>query len=183
MADGFIATGQEERAIKLLNKYIPQIPEEPEYYLIKAAYLGKRGYAYYQLQEYGLAIEDEKAAVLLAQNTVDGKSQELMILYKRLAESYQEAGDDHEILSVLYNNAGAVTVDLPEQDAGEERLERAMGLCEDPYLKLVIGANQICRVNEDDSDRKIGRTIARGEEAGKKGETIRRGYPFCPTVV
>ena len=98
MADGFIATEQEERAIKLLDKYMPQIPEEPEYYLIKAAYLGKRGYANYQLQEYGLAIEDEKAAAFLAQNTVDGKSQELMILYKRLAESYQEAGDDHEII-------------------------------------------------------------------------------------
>ena len=73
-----------------------------------------------------------------------------------------------EILSVLYNNAGAVTVDLPEQDAGEERLERAMGLCEDPYLKLVIGANQICRINEDDSDRKIGRTIARGKRLAKR---------------
>ncbi len=98
MADGFTVTDQEKRAIRLLDKYMDTIPDTPEYYLIKAAFLERRGYGYYRLGELVQAIDDGEKAVSLAQNTVDENSQELAMLYKRLVQSYQGPGNSYEIV-------------------------------------------------------------------------------------
>jgi len=88
MGVGYMLTGQEERGIKVLDEYIPLIPEIANYNMIKSALLGQRGHCYYRLGEYDKSIKDTREAVLLAEKTVDNNSQRLAYEYLRLATGY-----------------------------------------------------------------------------------------------
>jgi len=75
-----------------------------------------------------------------------------------------ELPDKNKLLSVLYNNAGAVTLNLYRNATIDERLEKAAKLCEDPYLRLVISVNQSCRLKEYATEKEWGETILQFKE-------------------
>ena len=70
-----------------------------------------------------------------------------------------ELPDKNKVLSVLYNNAGAVTFNLYRLATIDERLEKAAELCEDPYLRLAISVNQSCRLREYATEKEYGEMI------------------------
>lgn len=88
MTTGYMATGQERKAIEILNEYIPQIYNSPEYYLLKAVFLSYRGYCKDILEEYEGAINDFHCSIALAEKTVDDNSRQLAATYNRLGVSY-----------------------------------------------------------------------------------------------
>ena len=88
MGVGYMLTGQEERGIKVLDEYIPLVPETANYNMIKCSLLGQRGHCYYRLGEYDKSIKDTQEAVFLAERTVGKNSQQLAYEYIRLATGY-----------------------------------------------------------------------------------------------
>ena len=90
---GYMTVSQEERAIKKLNEYIIQIPDLPEYNMIKTEMLGQLGYGYNLTGEYDKAIQVLEQSITTAQKTVDENSQELAREYGRLAKSYGKKGE------------------------------------------------------------------------------------------
>ena len=72
------------------DEYLPRIPDQPEYDMVKAAFLGRRGYGYHMLEEYKLAIADFMQSIKLAEKMVDESSPELSVQYERLSISYEK---------------------------------------------------------------------------------------------
>lgn len=85
---GYMITEQEKKAIKILDQYIPQIPDTPEYNLAKASLLSQRGYCYYCLKKIKESIDDFQSSITLTEKTVDGNSRILAIQYGRIGVSY-----------------------------------------------------------------------------------------------
>lgn len=67
----------------------------------------------------------------------------------------------NKFLTVLYNNAGAVTFDLSTNAAEDKRLIKAAKLCEEPYMGLVIAVNQTGRTKTYASVKEYGEMIVR----------------------
>lgn len=88
VATGYMLTGQGEEAVEVLNEYIPLIPDESRYNLIKASLLSFRGQCYDSLGEYEKAINDFKNSIILAGQTVDDNSRQLATTYVRLGVGY-----------------------------------------------------------------------------------------------
>lgn len=134
MITGYMATGQELKAIEILNEYIPQIYDSPEYYLLKAVFLSYRGYCRDTLEEYESAINDFQSSIALAEKTVDDNSRQLAATYNRLGVSYMNCEDYNAGLDyfkkalpgfkfatppdkgVVYWNAGNASYQLEQYD-------------------------------------------------------------------
>jgi len=75
-----------------------------------------------------------------------------------------ELQDKNKFLTVLYNNAGTVTLNLSRFATIDERLEKAAALCEDPYLRLVISVNQSSRLKEYATEKEWGEMLLQFKE-------------------
>ena len=86
-----------------------------------------------------------------------------------------ELPDKNKFLTILYNNAGTVTLNLSKFASINEWLEKAAKLCEDPYLRLVISANQSCRLREYASEKELGEMILQFRELIQKEKQLEDG--------
>lgn len=78
-----------------------------------------------------------------------------------------------KLLTVLYNNAGTVTVNLSTNATNDKRLIKAAELCEEPYLGLAIAVNMVGRVKSYATVKEYGVMIARSKEIIEKEKQIK----------
>ena len=120
-------------------------------------------------EQYGnmKAPEDDPERYAAVQNVL-GITEVYLGEYEQAYESFSKAADvvndsqipeKGQILAVLYNNAGAVTTSLPEFDTVDTQLDKAAGLCEDPYMALVVELNQAIRLRVTSSIKEYGLMI------------------------
>lgn len=100
MSIGYILTGQEQKAIEVLNEYIPKISDAPEYHLLRAVFFSTRGYCKDLLEDYNSAIIDFQSSISSAEKTVNDNSRQLALTYIRLGVCYMNC-DEWE-LGLLY---------------------------------------------------------------------------------
>ncbi len=82
------------------------------------------------------------------------------------------------VLTVLYNNAGAVTIYLFANAPEDRRLLKASGLCSDPYMGLIIAINQAGRIKIYASGKECGIMIARANEMLEKEGQVNNSTGF-----
>jgi tetratricopeptide (TPR) repeat protein len=113
------------------------------------------------------APEDDPERYAAVQNVL-GITEVYLGEYEQAYESFNKAADvvndsqipeKGQILAVLYNNAGAVTTSLPEFDTVDTQLDKAAGLCEDPYMALIVELNQAIRIRAMSSIKEYGLMI------------------------
>lgn len=78
-----------------------------------------------------------------------------------------------ELLAVLYNNAGTVTINLPKNATNDKRLMKAVELSKEPYLRFVITLNLTGRVKALASVKEYGVMISRSKEIIKREEQVK----------
>lgn len=140
---GYILTGQEQKAIEVLDNYIPKISASPEYNLLKAHFLSNKGYCKDLLGDYENAIIDFQNSIALADKTVNDNSRQLAGIYSRLGVSYMNCEDWEAGLlytekalpgykyatpsekGILYWNAGIVSYQLEEYEQTRDYLLRS----------------------------------------------------------
>lgn len=90
----------------------------------------------------------------------------------------EEFPEKSKILTVLYNNAGAVTVNLNKNATNDKRLQKAAELCTDPYMGMVIAVNLTGRVKTFAPKKEIGVMIQRSKELIEKEAEINNSPNF-----
>lgn len=101
---GYLMTGQANKGVEILDEFIPQIPDTPEYNLVKSSLLNVRGFCYANKNDFERAKEDYQNAIVSAKKTVDDKTKGLGVSYCRLGECYR-LNEDWDMALVYFEKA------------------------------------------------------------------------------
>lgn len=164
---GYIVMGESEKAIKLLEEYIPLIPNSAEYNLIRTSLIGMKGNCYKELKEYEKAIEDIQNAIYFAEKTVNPNFKGLAFEYHKIAicyenlENWDKAIDYFELANPGYVQAMPIEKGALYYDegcayfrSGEYDIAKRYFLLSYVNLQEIIGKSDNDVVNELISDVK-----------------------------
>lgn len=93
MAAAYLSTGQTDREMKIVEKYIPLVPDTAEYNLQRALLLEYKGYGFYAMEDYEKAKEYFWEAVVETEKTVDERSRRLSAQNFRYGAACRESGE------------------------------------------------------------------------------------------
>ena len=93
MAAAYLSTGQTDREMKIVEKYIPLVPDTAEYNLQRALLLEYKGYGFYAMEDYEKAKEYFWKAVMETEKTVDERSRRLSAQNFRYGVACWECGE------------------------------------------------------------------------------------------
>ncbi len=90
----------------------------------------------------------------------------------------EELSNSNYFKAVLYNNAGAISLNLSNFAVEDENLKKAEESCEDSYMKLIIRINQESRVKTLSTKKEFDEMIAQCKKLMRMEKEIKNSSQF-----